>query len=466
MKKHYYQLIFFIILGFEASYLFGTAHIRRGAQRMLRSKTLTPWITKQSNYHPSNISSASGCYFKDHTGKCYMDWTSGLMVVNLGHGRQSIIDTISKQLKKGPSYVPPSLSTSPREQLSERLVELAPFEDGKVFYTNAGADANEAAMFISIEFQRYNGKPEKKRILAFQHSFHGGSTYVASLMGGDSRKKSKESTITAPVEAILPNPIAGEEDSSLFQIKELFAKESDSIAAVIIEGSSGSAGCIHYPEGFYQQIEKEAKNHNILVIADEVMSGWGRTGKIFAIEHYNGRPDIITTAKGLTSGYVPLGAVLVDYEISKIFDEHPLLTGLTYSGHILATATANACLDLYLENNQELLKTSEYTAQYLKELSTELVSTHHCLLELRIHGLLGCFVINTETDPTLDFDLQNITLLIQQQLMKAGIFAFSRENFIFIAPPLIITKTEIQSILEIISIELRKVDDLYFQHLN
>ena len=250
--------------------------------------TLIPW-KPQKNLRQLQIVSADGPFIYTQN-KRIVDFTSGAMVVNVGHGNQHILDTIKNHTLNGISYVPSNFSTFEREKLSDRLLHSINYYKGKVFYCNAGGDANEIACFLSKEYHFHNSN-QKNRILAFEKSFHGGSTMGSSVLSGDKRRIEKLHNL--PLEPIMENPsLEDNGNSSLLQIEKLLDSDNN-ISSIIVEGSSGSAGCILYPRDYLKKLENICRKRNILIICDEVMSGFGRTGKIFAHQGLF-KPDIIT----------------------------------------------------------------------------------------------------------------------------------------------------------------------------
>ena len=400
------------------------------------TKTLRPWFNLNSGTTLDFfIKNARGSYIYDKNNNPIMDFTSGLMVTNLGHNNKIINKNMKTAIDNGLLYLPPSILIDEREKLSKKLIDRTHLKGGKVFYTNGGADSNEAAIYFAKQHFR-NSK--KKRVLRFDKSFHGGSTYISSYLGGDERRNEKMSHCDLDLknDAILPNPLLSDNGKqSLKKIKKIIKKNHESIAAILIEGSSGTAGCYVYPNGYYKKLENLAKKHNILVIVDEVMSGFGRTGKLFGYENYNGKPDIITVAKGLTNGCVPMGATIISDELSKNYTESPVNNGLTYSGHPLACAAANACLDLY---NDDLLCQVKKNEEIIKDYFTYLVDVYSNIVkEYRGIGQLYCIEFY---DGHVDY--------IQRDLLNKGVYTFYRDNNLFIAPPLTISESELRQTLQ------------------
>jgi taurine---2-oxoglutarate transaminase len=413
--------------------------------------TLIPWAI-QNEFKSHDLIKADGCYLytkHQNTTKKIMDFTSGLMVVNLGHNNKYIMNGFMEHHRTGIAYTNSEFKTDQREYLSDRLINITNNAGGKVFYTNGGADANETAMFIVHEYQKLMSD-KKKAILSFRESFHGGSTIAASLLTGDGRRNQKELHYSLNLQPIMNNPsLCDNGASSINQISDLF--DNGDVAGIIIEGSSGSARCISYPDGYFKQLETLCIKNNILIICDEIMSGWGRTGSLFGYTKSGISPDIITTSKAFTSGYIPMGGVIVSKKVAEIFNNKLFAHGLTYFAHPLACNIANKCLDLYLEDDQKIIKQTKRKGNLLSVLGKKIEEDVDIVKEYRNNGLLGCFELNTNDSTLLS--------KISTNLFNNGVYCFKRENRLFTAPPLIVTDDEIHDTMEIISRTLSHIQN-------
>ena len=317
--------------------------------KMNKDYTLFTWMA-QEKANPVAVAGAKGCYYWDVAGKKYLDFSSMLMLTNIGHGNERVIQAIKDQADILP-YIYPVAATQVRGELGKKLAEITPGDLKKSFFTNGGADAIENAIKIA---RLYTGKT---KIITRQRSYHGG-TFVAAAAGGDPRRHLNQENPGWVVR--IPDPYAYRSplyagvtqevgDAKLIKMIEetIRIEDPNSIAAILLEGYSGSSGIISPSKSFWKSIRKICDDNNILLIDDEVMSGFGRTGKMFGIEHFDVTPDIMVCAKGLTSGYVPLGAVIVSDKIGKHFDKNVLNCGLTYNSHALACAAALATISVY-----------------------------------------------------------------------------------------------------------------------
>jgi taurine---2-oxoglutarate transaminase len=430
--------------------------------------TLFSW-SKQEGLNPIDADKAKGVYVYDKDGKKYLDFSSQLMNVNIGHGNQRITKAVCKQMEEL-SYVFPGMATNARAELGKKLAEITPENLTKSFFTLGGAEAIENAIKIA---RMYTGR---HKIITHYRSYHG-ATYGAISAGGDPRKFPIDSQgvpnmihVENPYFYRCPWGTSSIEECgkmALAHLERVIKFENpNSIAAIIMEGESGSSGCIKYPPFYLKSIREICDKYGILLIDDEVMSGFGRTGKMFAIEHHKINPDIMCVAKGLTSGYLPLGATIVSDKIAKHFDNNPLVIGLTYSAHAVACAAALENIKILEEEN--MIQNAELMGKYIEQKIEELKAKHPSIGDFRNTGLLGCIelVKNKQTkEPVTPWnasaDKMEVTNRMAAKVRELGMFTFVRWNWIFIAPPLCITKEEIDEGIEIISQVISIADEYY-----
>jgi len=428
--------------------------------------TIFSW-TPQGGLNPLNIERAEGVYLYDRDGNRIIDFSSQLMNVNIGHGNIKVRDAVVKQMDEV-SYVFPGAATKARGDLGKKLAEIAPGSLNKTFFTLGGAEAIENAMKLA---RAYTGR---HKIISLYRSYHG-ATYGAMSAGGDPRKHPMDSQ-QVPNMIHVENPYFYRcpwNSSSQEECAELAAanmerviqfENPENVAAILLEGESGSSGCMKYPPSYWSKIRAIADKYGILLIDDEVMSGFGRTGKWFAVENHGVEPDIICMAKGLTSGYLPLGGIIVKDEIADHFNDKPMPLGLTYSGHAVACASALAVLDVYEEEN--LIERAAGMGHYIDQRAAEMMEKHPSIGDFRNTGMLGCFelVKNRETkEPMAPWNAKPHEMKIMGQvaakIKELGMFTFVRWNYIFVAPPLIITREQIDEGLEIISQAISIADE-------
>ena len=391
------------------------------------------------------------------------------MNVNVGHGRQEVTEAVRKQMEKL-SYVSPPFTTDSRGILGKKIADITPKNLNKTFFTLCGAESNENAIILA----RLHTK--KHKIITHYRSYHG-ATIGAVSAGGDPRKNEIDNQ-QVPNCIHVENPYyyrcpwystSFEEcgERAINNLENTINYEgSNNIAAIMMEGESGSSGCIKYPPNYLKKVSKLCKKYNILLIIDEVMSGFCRTGKWFGFNHHNIKPDIVTIAKGITSGYVPLGGVIVSNEIIDTFNNKFLPLGLTYSAHSVACAAANAVLDIYEKEN--LNENATNIGLYTDKLIKKLIKKHPSIGDWRNTGMLGCIelVKNRKTkEPLAPFNASMSEMKqmnqVTSKLRELGMFTYCKWNFIFIAPPLIATKEEIDEGVDIISKALSLADEFY-----
>ena len=423
---------------------------------LARKHTIFEW-TAQGAVDPIPVARAKGVYFWTPDGKRYIDFNSQLMCVNIGHSDPRVVKAIAEQAATL-CYVMPGMATEPRARLGAKLAELAPGDIDVFFFTNGGAEANENAMKIA------RAVTGRLKILAFYRSYHGGTAGAISATG-DPRRWSEPSM---PGVIHVVNPYHGIQrgwdsaEQALEHLEETIQLEGpNTIAAFIVETVVGTNGVLIPPDGYLQGVRAICDKYGILLIADEVMAGFGRTGKWFAIEHWGVVPDLLTMAKGLTSAYVQLGAVGMRQEIADKFRSKPFPGGLTYNSHPLACACALANLAVYEEDN--LIDRAAHTGRLMRHLMDELDAKHPSVGATRSIGLFGVIelVRNRETrEPMAPFGGTSPEMAALGKFFREhGLFTFVRWNYFFTNPPLSITEDELREGFEIIDRGLGLTDD-------
>lgn len=428
--------------------------------------TLFSW-SKQGGLNPINASHAKGSYIYDRDGKKYLDFSSQLMNVNIGHGNQRITEAVTKQMQDV-SFVYPGMATEARGKLGKKIAEITPGNLTKTFFTLGGAEAIENAIKLA---RMYTGR---HKIVAHYRAYHG-ATNGAMSVGGDPRKFAVDSQ-AMPNVVHVENPYAYRcpwNSSSIEECGErAFAnlerivklENPDAIAAIVLEGESGSSGCIKYPPMYLKKVRELCDRYGILFVDDETMSGFGRTGKMFGIDHHDVTPDIMVMAKGITSGYLPLGGVAVTDKIAEHFNDNPMVIGLTYSAHPTLCAAALENIKIIEEGN--LVDKAAEMGLYIESEVEKLKAKHPSIGDFRNTGLLGCIelVKNRKTkEPTTPWNAKphemEATLRMAAKIRELGMFTFVRWNWIFIAPPLNISKEEVDEGLHIISQAIAIADE-------
>ena len=314
---------------------------------LTKKHTLFEW-SAQGAVDPIPVAGAKGCWFWTPEGKRFLDFNSQLMCVNIGHGDERVIRAIAQQAETL-AYANPFMATEARARLGRKLAEICPGDIDVFFFTNGGAEANENAIKIA---RQYTGR---HKVMAFYRSYHGG-TAGAMMLTGDPRRWAAEPGMPGVVHVL--NPYHGIQQRlghgrgrARADRGDDPARRADKIAAFFIEPVTGTNGVLVPPDGFLQGIRDLCTKYGILMVADEVMSGFGRTGEWFAVDHWRVVPDLMTMAKGLTSAYVPLGAVGMRRGIADHFKDKVFYGGLTYNSHPLGCATALATLQVYEDDN-------------------------------------------------------------------------------------------------------------------
>lgn len=423
----------------------------------LKKYSLQSW-SKQRNINPISVEKGDGIYFWDYDGNRYSDMSSQLVNMNLGFGNKAIGDAIKEQVDKY-CFVGPSFGAESRAKLAKKIVELMPDNMGKVFFTNAGAESNENAIKIARMFTG------KSKVFSRYRSYHG-SSFGSGNLTGEPRRYALEPGIPGFVKFFDPYiyreviEFESEEAATKYYLaklrEQILYEGQDNIAAIVLETITGSNGIIIPPKGYLPGVRQLCDEFNILMICDEVMTGWGRTGKMFGFENFGIKPDIVTFAKGVTCGYVQLGGVVVSKEIAAYFDDNLLSCGLTYSGHPLACAAGVACVDYY--EQEDILTNVNTVGKVLGEKLEAMKISHPCVGDVRYIGLFSAIelVKDKKTKEALvpyGKDPEGIMGKILSELKERKFMTYTHENMILVAPPLIITKEQLEE-------ELIKLDEV------
>jgi len=425
--------------------------------------TLFSW-SKQKGIAPIAVERGEGIYLYDYDGKRYIDFSSGLMNVNIGHGDQRITNAVVKQMQQI-SYVTPSCVTKARGDLGKKLAEICPGDLNKAFFTLCGATSIENGIKLA---RLYTGR---HKILSRYQSYHG-SSIGAMTASGDPRKLPVD-VQQAPNFVHIDIPYAyryahGEEallKDTVEQLERIIAYEGPAnIAAYLLEGESGSSGCLQYPVGYLKAVREICDKHGILMIMDEVMSGFGRTGQWFGFQNHGIIPDMIAMAKGLTCGYLPFGCLMVSDRIAAKYDDTMLALGLTYSAHPVSCAAALETLHIYESDN--LIENAVRMGAYVNEQVELLKAKHPSIGDFRNTGLLGCIELvknRTTKEPMAPFNAKPDEMMVMNKvaakIKELGMYTFVRWGYIFIAPPLCVTKEQIDEGLAIISEAIAVADE-------
>jgi taurine--2-oxoglutarate transaminase len=421
----------------------------------------------QSQVDPIPVERAEGAYFWDTDGKRYLDFNSMTMCSNIGHGNPKVIQAIQQQAAEL-AYAGPKMATKPRALLGKILAEITPGNLNRFLYTLGGADANENAIKIARAYTNRN------KILARYRSYHG-ATYGAMALTGDPRRWAWEPGLMPGVVHFLDpfryrstfhrlNPNISEEDFTqdyLNHMDEIIMFEGpETIAAVILETVTGTNGIIIPPDGYLRGVREICDRYDILLICDEVMSGFGRTGKWFAVEHWDVIPDIITMAKGLTSGYAPLGAVAMREEIAEFFNDRPFIGGLTYNGHPLSLAAAIANIQVIKE--AQILEHVQKLAPIFRRHLLDMGEKHPSVGDVRSIGLFGILELvrnRKSKEPISSFNETNQAMKsLQKFMIDNGVFLYTHWNTILLIPPLIINGDQLSDGFSVIDSALNIAD--------
>jgi len=421
----------------------------------------------QGRVQPIAVTRAEGVHFWDAEGKRYLDLNSMVMCCNIGHGNRRVIDAITRQANEL-VFAGPGMATRPRAELGKLLTEVTPGDLSRFLYTLGGADANEHAIKLA------RGHTGRHKILARYRSYHG-ATAGAIAATGDPRRVAWEPGVMPGVVHFLdpyayrsafhppdrpadPETIAGD---FLRHLEEVITLEGpETIAAVLLETVTGTNGVIIPPPGYLQGVRRLCDRHGILLICDEVMSGFGRTGKWFAVDHWDVVPDLMTMAKGLTSGYAPLGAVAMRQGIADSFHDRAYQGGLTYNAHPLSMAAAIA--NIHVMQEDRLIERAEKMGKVLARLLSDLGESHPSVGEVRSIGLFAAIELVRDRrtrEPLAPFGGSSPVMeAIRRNLLENGVFLYTHWHTLLVIPPLIITEEQLEEGFARIDQALRLAD--------
>ena len=430
--------------------------------QLCKQHTLYTWAATDA-VNPIPVAKAEGVYFWTPEGKRYLDWNSQLMSVLIGHSHPKVVAAM-KKAAEGLIYIYPQTATEVRARFSKRLADLTPGNINTFYYTLGGAEANENAIRAAKQFTG------RQKIMARYRSYHGGTNATMQLTG-DPRRWPNEPGMPGVVRVMDPHPYDysfGKTDeeitkNNLQYVEEVIQYEGPhTIAAMIIETVTGTNGVLPPPKGYLQGLRALTKKHGILLICDEVMAGFGRTGKLYAFEHGDIVPDMVTMAKGLTSSYVPLGAVGFSDEIAEYFRKNTFWGGLTYNSHPFCLAVGEAVLDVLV--GEGMIENAAKLEKSMRREMDRLTKQHPSLKEGRCIGLFGMLDVqkNTKGELIAPYNGSHPAMgKLAKFLDEQGLFTFIRWSSIACNPPLCITEEQLQEGFAIIDRALEITDEAF-----
>ena len=423
---------------------------------LCRRHTIYEWSV-QSKVDPLPVARAEGVYFWTPEGRRFLDFNSQLMCTNIGHSHPRVVRAIQEQAATL-AYANPFMATEPRARLGVKLAEITPGDIDTFFFTNGGAEANENAIRIA---RVVTGR---HKVMVRYRSYHGGTAGAIALTG-DPRRWASEPGIPGIVRAPDFHKWGRREaeplENCLRELEDVIRYEGgQNIAAFVVETVVGTNGILVPPDGYMQAVRELCDRHGILLIADEVMCGFGRTGKWFAVDHWGVVPDIITMAKGLTSAYVQLGAVGLRPQVAQAFRDRAFPGGLTYNSHTLACATALATIAVY--EDEGLIEHAARMGRLLKERLAELQRRHPSVGAARSIGLFGIVELVRDRatyEPMAPYNgTSDEMAALGRFFREQGLYTFVRWNTFFTNPPLIVTEAQLDEGLAIVARGLEITD--------
>ncbi len=433
----------------------------------LTNHTYGTWNRQKAWKTPLLITDAEGVYFYDEKGKSYLDFSSQLMCSNLGHKNQAVIEAIIKQAEKLP-YIAPGFANEAAMAAVEALRSVLPESLTKYFFSNSGTEANEAAMKMVRQ-----AKAPAYKVISRYHSFHGATPTGAAFTGDPRRWFAEQARYTVPGVRFAPDnycyrcPFDMTYPGCNVQCArylDYMIKEEGNVAAMVVEPVVGTNGRIVPPPEYYPILRRICDENNVLLIADEVMSGWFRTGKVLAIEHWDVTPDILTTAKGASAAYTPVGITVSSQKLAQYFEEELFCHGHTYAYHPLTASAIPAAIAEY----KKLFKSGlpQKASRHLQKKLYQLGDKHICVGDVRGLGHFWALEIvkNRKTKEPFDTKADKfsgkslMTAQIAGDAMKEGLYLAAWYDTLVIAPPLIITEDQIDAAVDILDRSLKIAD--------
>ncbi|HSI04388.1 MAG: aminotransferase class III-fold pyridoxal phosphate-dependent enzyme [Myxococcota bacterium] len=424
--------------------------------------TFTPWV-KQGDVNPLPITRAEGVYIYTADGKKILDFNSQLMSVLIGHGHKKVIAAMKKALDEV-IYVYPGMTTEPRARLGKLMAEITPGDINTFFFTLGGAEANENAMRAA---RLMTGR---QKILSRYRSYHG-ATNATMQLTGDPRRWANEPGTPGIIRVMDPTPYnysfgktdAEKTENNLRYLEEVIMYEGpQNIAAMFVETVPGTNGVLIPPKGYLKGLKQLLEKNGILMICDEVMAGLGRTGKMFAFEHFDIVPDMVTMAKGLTSSYFPMGCVGMSDKVAKHFKDNVFWGGLTYANHPVGMATAEAVITVMREEG--MIENAAKLEKVMREEMDKLQAKHKSVLECRCIGLFGMVDLrkNSKNEPLAPYNGAHPAMAkLNKAFLENGLFTFTRWNNFTCNPPLCITEAQLREGFAIIDKCLAITDEAF-----
>ena len=427
-------------------------------------KVLVPWAV-QGGLNPPVVTHAHGCHFFDDQGRRYLDLTSGYVAVSLGHGHPKVVQALQAQAGRM-CWVASSYFNDVRAEYAELLSSVAPWREGaRVHFACGGAEANDDAVKIARLVTR------RTKVLTAYRSYHGG-TIGASAMTGVDRWRDPTPSLPGMVKFFAPYPYrspfhavtdAQETAHAIEHLERVVSHEgAANIAAIVLEPVTGSSGLVLYPEGYLQGVRELCDRHGILLVYDEIMTGFGRTGAAFAAQRFGVAPDLLSFAKGASSSYTPLGGVLVREGVARHFDTELFYVGHTHAGHVLAVAGGLAALKVYLEEG--LFDRAREIEGWLREGLGELRSRHPVVGDVRgVGAMFGLELVRDRESraPLVEWHHPGGSAPMKAfygELLRRGVHAYGRYNVVVVTPPLVMTRAELQEGLEAMDAALTVVE--------